>query len=95
MDATSRPKDSDMPEKPLDFRSDTVTKPTPQMRAAMANAEVGDDVFGEDPTVNRLQSRVAEVEPDRRPHALSAGRRDDLRGGKPRFALRAGRICAA
>jgi threonine aldolase len=45
----------------LDFRSDTVTKPTPAMRAAMAAAEVGDDVFGDDPTVNRLQARVAEM----------------------------------
>ncbi len=39
----------------LDFRSDTVTQPTPAMREAMAQAEVGDDVYGEDPTVNRLQ----------------------------------------
>jgi threonine aldolase len=45
----------------LDFRSDTVTRPTPGMRAAMAAAEVGDDVFGDDPTVNRLQARVAEL----------------------------------
>jgi len=45
----------------LDFRSDTVTRPTPPMRAAMASADVGDDVFGEDPTVNRLQRRVAEL----------------------------------
>jgi threonine aldolase len=44
-----------------DLRSDTVTRPTPAMRAAMAAAEVGDDVYGEDPTVNRLQSRVAEI----------------------------------
>lgn len=43
----------------IDLRSDTVTKPTPAMRAAMAAAEVGDDVFFEDPTVNRLQERVA------------------------------------
>jgi threonine aldolase len=43
----------------VDLRSDTVTKPTPQMREAMAKAEVGDDVFGEDPTVNLLQERVA------------------------------------
>jgi len=50
-----------MPDEYLDFRSDTVTRPTPQMRAAMAEAEVGDDVFGEDPTVNRLQARVAEM----------------------------------
>ncbi|WP_224365899.1 low-specificity L-threonine aldolase [Hyalangium versicolor] len=46
--------------KPIDFRSDTVTKPTPAMRRAMADAEVGDDVYGEDPMVNRLQERVAE-----------------------------------
>ncbi|MBI1815115.1 MAG: low-specificity L-threonine aldolase [Deltaproteobacteria bacterium] len=44
--------------KTIDLRSDTVTKPTPAMRAAMAGAEVGDDVYGEDPTVNELQ-RVA------------------------------------
>jgi threonine aldolase len=43
----------------IDLRSDTVTRPTPGMRAALAAAEVGDDVFGEDPTVNRLQERVA------------------------------------
>ncbi|HEV7346006.1 MAG TPA: low-specificity L-threonine aldolase [Devosia sp.] len=42
-----------------DFRSDTVTKPSPGMRAAMASAEVGDDVFGDDPTVNRLEQRMA------------------------------------
>jgi len=45
----------------VDLRSDTVTKPTPAMRRAMADAEVGDDVYAEDPTVNRLQSRVAEL----------------------------------
>lgn len=45
---------------PIDLRSDTVTRPTPAMRKAMADAEVGDDVYGEDPTVNRLQDRVAE-----------------------------------
>lgn len=43
----------------IDLRSDTVTKPTPAMRAAMAAAEVGDDVFGDDPTVNALQDRIA------------------------------------
>ena len=46
---------------PIDLRSDTVTKPTPAMRAAMAAAEVGDDVAGEDPTVNRLEARIAEL----------------------------------
>jgi threonine aldolase len=50
-----------MPEPILDLRSDTVTRPTPAMRAAMSAAEVGDDVFGEDPTVNRLEERVADV----------------------------------
>ncbi len=45
--------------KPIDLRSDTVTKPTAAMRAAMAAAEVGDDVFGDDPTVNALQDRIA------------------------------------
>lgn len=45
----------------IDLRSDTVTKPTPGMRRAMAEAEVGDDVYGEDPTVNRLQKRIAEI----------------------------------
>lgn len=45
----------------IDLRSDTVTRPTAEMRVAMAAAEVGDDVYGEDPTVNRLEERAAEV----------------------------------
>jgi threonine aldolase len=45
----------------IDLRSDTVTKPTPAMRRAMADAEVGDDVYIEDPTVNRLQEQAAEI----------------------------------
>jgi threonine aldolase len=45
----------------IDLRSDTVTRPTPAMRKAMAEAEVGDDVFGEDPTVNALQEKVANL----------------------------------
>lgn len=45
----------------VDLRSDTVTRPTPEMRAAMAEAPVGDDVYGEDPTVNRLQEMAAEM----------------------------------
>jgi threonine aldolase len=45
----------------LDFRSDTVTRPTPAMRAAIAAAEVGDDVYGDDPTVNALESRAARM----------------------------------
>ncbi|HSA88937.1 MAG TPA: low-specificity L-threonine aldolase [Burkholderiales bacterium] len=45
----------------VDLRSDTVTRPSPGMRKAMYEAEVGDDVFGDDPTVNRLQARAAEI----------------------------------
>ena len=46
---------------PVELRSDTMTRPSPAMRRAMAEAEVGDDVFREDPTVNRLQERVADL----------------------------------
>ena len=45
----------------IDLRSDTVTKPTPEMREAMAEAEVGDDVFGDDPTLNRLEELAAQI----------------------------------
>ena len=45
----------------VDLRSDTVTRPSPPMRRAMLEAELGDDVFGDDPTVNRLQARAAEI----------------------------------
>ena len=47
--------------RPIDLRSDTLTKPTAEMRRAMAEAEVGDDVFDEDPTIHRLQKTVAEM----------------------------------
>jgi threonine aldolase len=50
-----------MPEPLIDLRSDTVTRPTPGMRAAMHAAEVGDDVFHEDPTIHRLEERVADL----------------------------------
>ena len=46
---------------PIDLRSDTVTRPTPAMRRAIAEAEVGDDVLGEDPSVKALEHRVAEL----------------------------------
>jgi threonine aldolase len=52
---------NERPSGPIDLRSDTVTKPTPAMRRAMYEAEVGDDVFGDDPTVNALQERAAEL----------------------------------
>ena len=45
----------------VDLRSDTVTKPSPEMRKAMYEAEVGDDVYRDDPTVNRLQEKAAEM----------------------------------
>ena len=45
----------------IDLRSDTVTQPTPEMRRAMAEADVGDDVYGEDPSVNRLQDTAARM----------------------------------
>src|ERR1700735_5392628 len=45
----------------IDLRSDTVTKPTPAMRQAMFEAEVVDDVYGEDPTANKLEERAAEI----------------------------------
>ena len=50
-----------MVEKNLDFRSDTVTRPSPEMRQAAANAVVGDDVYGDDPTVNELERIAAEI----------------------------------
>ena len=50
-----------------DFRSDTVTKPTPEMRRAMAEAEVGDDVYGDDPTVNSLQETAADAGWEKKP----------------------------
>src|SRR5574337_825610 len=54
-------RDIPMSEPIVDLRSDTVTRPSPAMRRAMFEAEVGDDVYREDPTVNRLQERAAEI----------------------------------
>ncbi len=51
--------ESAVPSATIDLRSDTLTRPTAEMRAAMASAEVGDDVYGEDPTINQLESRAA------------------------------------
>ena len=45
----------------IDLRSDTVTQPTQQMREAMFNAQVGDDVYGDDPTMNELEKKAAEI----------------------------------
>ncbi len=55
------PHHTEAPDNSIDLRSDTLTRPTPEMRAAMAAAEVGDDVYGEDPTVNLLERRAAEI----------------------------------
>jgi len=52
---------TDRPDRPIDLRSDTVTRPTAAMRRAMAEAEVGDDVFGDDPTVTALEERAADL----------------------------------
>ena len=54
------PRSAMSPDNVVDLRSDTVTRPTPEMRRAMAEAEVGDDVYGEDPTVNRLEWEAAQ-----------------------------------
>jgi threonine aldolase len=57
----SRTEDTAQLAVPVDLRSDTVTKPSPEMRRAMFEAEVGDDVYAEDPTINRLEKRAAEI----------------------------------
>ncbi|MGB2899082.1 MAG: GntG family PLP-dependent aldolase [Candidatus Acidiferrum sp.] len=61
VDPDQLPDVSKIPAGVVDLRSDTVTRPTAEMRRAMAEAEVGDDVYGEDPTVNRLERRAAEI----------------------------------
>jgi len=61
VDPDQLPEVSKIPAEAVDLRSDTVTRPTTEMRRAMAEAEVGDDVYGEDPTVNRLERRAAEI----------------------------------
>ena len=67
--------------RPIDFRSDTVTRPTPAMRGAMAAAEVGDDVFGDDPTVNQLQAaRSPSCWARRRPCSSPPGTMSNLIG---------------
>jgi threonine aldolase len=63
---TATAESAEAPAKPavqpaIDLRSDTVTRPTAEMRRAMAEAEVGDDVYGEDPSINRLEQRAAEI----------------------------------
>jgi threonine aldolase len=64
----------------IDLRSDTITKPTPAMREAMARAELGDDVYGEDPTVNRLQEIAAEMMDKEAGLFLASGTMGNLAG---------------
>ena len=64
----------------VDLRSDTVTKPTPAMREAIARAVVGDDVFGDDPTVNALQERVAALLGKEAALFMSSGTQSNLCG---------------
>ena len=78
---------------PVDLRSDTVTRPTDAMRQAMARAEVGDDVYGEDPTVRALEERVRGAGADR--HVSAAARLEHGEGvahdvGKRRVPTDAG-----
>ena len=89
----------------IDLRSDTVTLPSPEMRRAMAEAEVGDDVYGEDTTVNALQAKAAELprqgswplrhqrhagQPGGPPGLVPGRRRGDLRRSQPHPHRRAG-----
>ena len=64
----------------IDLRSDTVTKPTEAMRAVMASASVGDDVYGDDPSVNALQAQVAEMLGKERALFVSSGTQSNLLG---------------
>ncbi len=64
----------------IDLRSDTVTRPTDAMRAAIAAAEVGDDLFADDPTVNRLQDRVAELTGKQAALFVASGTQSNLAG---------------
>jgi len=64
----------------IDLRSDTVTRPTPAMRAAMAAAEVGDDVFGDDPTVLRLQEKIADLLGKEAALFMASGTQSNLAG---------------
>ena len=64
----------------LDLRSDTFTKPNDKMRELMASAEVGDDVFGEDPTVNRLQEVTAKMTGKEKALYVSSGTQSNLCG---------------
>ena len=67
----------------LDLRSDTFTKPTPEMRKLMSEAEVGDDVFGEDPTINKLQLVAAEMTGKEKTLYVSSGDSSNEIASKP------------
>ena len=65
----------------IDLRSDTVTQPSPEMRRAMAEAEVGDDYYGDDPTVERLEKMSAEVLGKEAALFVTSGTMGNLGGG--------------
>ena len=79
--------------RPIDLRSDTVTQPTPEMRRAMAEAEVGDDVFGDDPTVIALEERAAELT-GKEAGAVRGQRHDGQPRGQMAHVPRGGEIIA-
>ena len=72
-----------MSDKTVDLRSDTITLPTEEMQEAMARAPLGDDVYGEDPTVNRLQELAANVI-----GVILAGYKECVTGIDPKFLLK-------
>ncbi|HAZ56635.1 MAG TPA: low-specificity L-threonine aldolase, partial [Acidimicrobiaceae bacterium] len=74
------PSSSTAPDIRADFRSDTLTRATPAMREAMASAEVGDDVYDEDPTVNALQERLAAMAGKEAGLFFSSGTQSNLAG---------------
>ena len=74
----------------IDFRSDTVSWPTPAMRKAMAEACVGDDVYGEDPTVNELEARAAALVGKEAGLLVSSGTQGNLVAILAEFACAAG-----
>ncbi len=73
---------------PVDLRSDTVTRPTPEMLDAMMHAEVGDDVFGEDPSINQLEKMSADL--FGMEAALYFAQRDDVQPDRDQMSYPAG-----
>jgi len=72
----------------IDFRSDTVTKPTVEMKAAMFDAPVGDDVFGDDPTINFLEKKAADLFGTETALFLCIGNNDQPTGDADSYSTR-------